>query len=415
MKNRDFILEEVIFMRKGEYLRIESSTIGMDSARSYKTSNMTVKRFMIMDYQEEVDQSNSLLNTTVSEGGEDANLTEDNTQTAENTENKESAASVYWQNRLNTSYTRTNIRSSSDYVVSDIRQMTVRYIFDLLFSARRERFNQWLEESGYAQSSQTYTVQTETATVNWNSQLSTNKELPTLEPGTLKTSMKVLNYTEEAWTTETEETQFSTQGTVKTADGRELTFNINVGMSREFTEYYRQDLQLAQFTMCDPLVINLDTDIASLTDQNFYFDIDADGEEDEIAGLSSKSGYLALDKNNDGTINDGNELFGAKSGNGFADLAEYDEDGNGWIDENDDIWNKLQIWCKDENGKDMLYRLSDKGVGAICLQNASTDFALKNSDGRMLGNIRKSGFFLYESGLAGTIQHVDVAKYSQEA
>lgn len=415
MKNRDFILEEVIFMRKGEYLRIESSTIGMDSARSYKTSNMTVKRFMIMDYQEEVDQSNSLLNTTVSEGGEDANLTEDNTQTAENTENKESAAGVYWQNRLNTSYTRTNIRSSSDYVVSDIRQMTVRYIFDLLFSARRERFNQWLEESGYAQSSQTYTVQTETATVNWSSQLSTNKELPTLEPRTLKTSMKVLNYTEEAWTTETEETQFSTQGTVKTADGRELTFNINVGMSREFTEYYRQDLQLAQFTMCDPLVINLDTDIASLTDQNFYFDIDADGEEDEIAGLSSKSGYLALDKNNDGTINDGNELFGAKSGNGFADLAEYDEDGNGWIDENDDIWNKLQIWCKDENGKDMLYRLSDKGVGAICLQNASTDFALKNSDGRMQGNIRKSGFFLYESGLAGTIQHVDVAKYSQEA
>lgn len=370
---------------------------------------------MIMDYQEEVDQSNTLLNTTVSEGEEGASLTEDNTQTTENAENKESAASVYWQNRLNTSYTRTNIRSSSDYVVSDIRQMTVRYIFDLLFASRRERFNQWLEESGYAQSSQTETAQTGTATVNWSSQLNTNKELPTLEPRTLKASMKVLNYTEESWTTETEETQFSTQGTVKTADGRELTFNINVGMSREFTEYYRQDIQLAQFTMCDPLVINLDTDIASLTDQNIYFDIDADGEEDEIASLSSKSGYLALDKNDDGTINDGKELFGTKSGNGFADLAEYDEDGNGWIDENDDIWNKLQIWCKDENGKDVLYRLSDKGVGAICLKNASTDFALKNNDGRMLGNIRKSGFFLYESGLAGIIQHVDVAKYSQEA
>ena len=40
------------------------------------------------------------------------------------------------------------------------------------------------------------------------------------------------------------------------------------------------------------------------------------------------SGYLALDKNGDGTINDGSELFGTRNGDGFADLAQYDEDGN---------------------------------------------------------------------------------------
>ena len=44
-------------------------------------------------------------------------------------------------------------------------------------------------------------------------------------------------------------------------------------------------------------VINLDTDIASLSDQTFYFDIDADGELDEISQLGAGSGYLALDKN----------------------------------------------------------------------------------------------------------------------
>ena len=90
-----------------------------------------------------------------------------------------------------------------------------------------------------------------------------------------------------------------------------------------------------------------------LSDQTFYFDLDADGEEEEISMLKG-SGYLALDKNEDGIINDGSELFGTGNGDGFADLARYDEDGNGWIDENDSIWSKLKIWCKDENGNDVM-------------------------------------------------------------
>ena len=167
--------------------------------------------------------------------------------------------------------------------------------------------------------------------------------------------------------------------------------------------------------MCDPLVINLDTDVAELSDQTFYFDIDGDGEKDEVSQLGKGSGYLALDKNGDGVINDGSELFGTSSGNGFADLAAYDEDGNGWIDENDAIWSKLKIWCKDENGNDVLYRLADKGVGAICLQNAATDFTLKGQEGQTRGAIRNTGVFLYENGNVGTVQHVDVAKYYAQA
>lgn len=78
---------------------------------------------------------------------------------------------------------------------------------------------------------------------------------------------------------------------------------------------------------------------------------------------------------------------GTKSSNGFADLAQYDEDGNGWIDEND----------------------------AICLQNVSTDYTRKSQTGQTPGAVRYSGAFLYENGDCGTIQHVDVAKYAKEA
>ena len=92
-------------------------------------------------------------------------------------------------------------------------------------------------------------------------------------------------------------------------------------------------------------------------------------------------------------------------------MAQYDEDGNGWIDEGDDIWDKLLIWTKDEAGKDKLYHVSEKGVGAICLQNQSTDFSLNSlRNNQTNGIVRSTGIFLYENGNVGTLQHVDMVK-----
>ena len=51
----------------------------------------------------------------------------------------------------------------------------------------------------------------------------------------------------------------------------------------------------------------------------------------------------------------------------FSELAEYDSDGNGWIDENDEVYDQLKVWVKDENGKDKLLSLKEANVGAICL------------------------------------------------
>ncbi len=165
--------------------------------------------------------------------------------------------------------------------------------------------------------------------------------------------------------------------------------------------------------MCDPLVINLDGNIADLSDQTFLFDIDGDGKEDEINRLGAGSGFLALDKNGDGIINDGSELFGTKSGNGFADLAAYDTDHNGFIDEGDEIWDKLKIWVMDENGNQQLYSLAEKGIGAICLQNASTNYTLADDQNEAKGMVRRTGVFLYENGNVGTVQHVDMALHEQ--
>ena len=208
---------------------------------------------------------------------------------------------------------------------------------------------------------------------------------------------------------ERETTCFDTQGTAITADGRQLSFNISVEMSRSFVEMAEEKIDFGQPRFCDPLVINLNTNVASVSDQKFFFDIDADGEKEEISMLQKDSGYLALDNNADGIINDGSELFGTQSGNGFKDLLVHDEDGNGWIDEADSIFQKLKIWTMDENGNSTLIDLKEAGVGAIYLGYENTEFSLKNAAHETNALIKKTGLFLYENGLSGTIQQMDLA------
>ncbi len=223
------------------------------------------------------------------------------------------------------------------------------------------------------------------------------------------------SYTEYRYQAEQENTSFSTTGTVKTADGREISFQLSMVMSRSFEEAYGGTVNFGspqtQAKLCDPLVINLNTSSASVSDQTFYFDLDQDGTLDKISRLSAGSGFLALDKNGDGIINDGSELFGTTSGDGFADLAEYDEDGNGWIDENDPIFDKLRIWTKDARGRDVLCAIGKAGVGAIYLGNAQTEFSLNSTKSNATNAlVQKTGIFLYENGSCGTVQHLDMAK-----
>lgn len=209
---------------------------------------------------------------------------------------------------------------------------------------------------------------------------------------------------------EEENTAFTSVGNVVTADGRSIDFGVTMEMSRSYMEQNEFLSEEAGYIFTDPLVINVDSNVASVNDQKFLFDIDADGDEDNISFLNEGSGFLALDKNGDGKINDGNELFGTKSGDGFKDLATYDKDGNGWIDEADDVFKNLKIWSKDADGNDKLVDLKEAGVGALYLGNVSTQFSLNNAEtNETNAMIRSTGVFLKESGEVGTMQHVDLA------
>ncbi len=210
---------------------------------------------------------------------------------------------------------------------------------------------------------------------------------------------------------ESEQMSFEASGIVKTADGQEISFNLSLSMSRSYYMESNTSLRLgdAARKTCDPLVINFSGNAAELTDQRFAFDLNSDGTASEqINFVTGGSGFLAFDRNGDGVINNGSELFGARTGNGFAELAELDSDGNGWIDENDAAYAQLLVWTKDTEGNDRLMSLKEANVGAISLANVASPFSIKDENNELKGQVRASGFYLQESGGVGSVQQIDL-------
>lgn len=108
-----------------------------------------------------------------------------------------------------------------------------------------------------------------------------------------------------------------------------------------------------------PIVIDLENDGIRLTGlaDPVWFDIDADGGADLISWTERSEGILALDRNGNGTIDDGGELFGnatlladgTRASNGYLALAELDSwafGGNGdeFIDSADALFGSLRMW-----------------------------------------------------------------------
>lgn len=209
--------------------------------------------------------------------------------------------------------------------------------------------------------------------------------------------------------TESEHTEFSATGTVTTSDGREISFSVQLSMARAFHRESNIEVRLGDAARkIDPLVLNFSGTAAQLENQRFAFDLNADGQTEQINFVSPGSGFLVFDRNQDGRINDGTELFGPTSNNGFQELSALDNDRNGWIDENDPAFVKLQVWTRDTEGKDELRGLAESGIGAIGLAHVATPFALKDTANRTLGEICSSGIVLLETGVTGTIQQIDL-------
>jgi hypothetical protein len=360
----------------------------MESARSYTSQTKESTSFFVLAArasQGGLDLGNLLPGQNGGRAPSEENETEELNQ-KDHLEDIRTRLNGFSSHRI---FGRTMVMGSRDHdsQLRSIRQQCINFLFQMLFRGQGQRFQDFSTQR------QGQDLVLKPAEV---------QPTPTFMVAGTHRSFEY---------SESETTSFSSAGIVRMADGREIEFNFNLIMTREFRAVYEETFIQAAQTFTDPLVINLDGFITELSDQTFIFDIDGDGIMDNIAMLSSKSGYLAWDKNGDGIVNDGSELFGTVSGNGFADLLTHDLDGNGWIDEGDEIWKKLLIWIMEADGSSTLYSLAEKGIGAIYLGNMATDFTLANEVNEAKGMIRNTGLFLYESGAVGSVQQVDVVKF----
>ncbi|HHQ4748951.1 TPA: hypothetical protein ACSP2Y_001999 [Aeromonas veronii] len=188
---------------------------------------------------------------------------------------------------------------------------------------------------------------------------------------------------------------------VATQDGQ--TIQLDLGFVLDWRQLEVSQRRTTLNALKDPLVLSLDGKIADLTEARVTFDIDQDGKEDSLPGLSEGSGFVALDRNGNGTIDDGGELFGARSGNGFGELATLDEDGNGVLDEGDSQFSALQFWQPEQSP----IALVELGIGAILLHPLDTPFNHLGESGNQ-GVLRQSGLYLTEQGKGGWVQQIDL-------
>ncbi|MDY0122734.1 hypothetical protein [Sulfurimonas sp.] len=203
---------------------------------------------------------------------------------------------------------------------------------------------------------------------------------------------------------ESQRLDVSMQGFIYTSN-RRIELNIDISMSHSFVSNH----EIIRQQFYDPLVLNFDGELPDLDSTNFSFDIDANGECDQISTLKKGNGFLALDKNSNNKIDDGLELFGTLNGNGFADLRRYDSDNNGWIDESDPIFEGLRIWQKSKD-EDTLVALGEIGIGAIYLGSTDGRIDIKSQKNETLGRIRSTGLFLNEDGTSGVVSQIDFAR-----
>ena len=175
----------------------------------------------------------------------------------------------------------------------------------------------------------------------------------------------------------------------------------------------------------DPIVVDLNGDgfVVNGLDSGAYFDENCDGVRERIEWPGSSDALLAFDKNGDGLVSDGSELFGSftvlpdgsRAGSGFAALTAFDENRDGLIDSNDPVYSKTGLWI-DRDGDGVcsageFVSLKDAFVRSVSLNAREDGSGRKVSDvGFADGRVVSAGEFSFKTCL---FDAVDSALFEQ--
>jgi hypothetical protein len=162
--------------------------------------------------------------------------------------------------------------------------------------------------------------------------------------------------------------------------------NVLVIAAREghSVDYFKVDQVVvsAQDTLVTPLALDLDGNgiqTVALAEAGGSFDLFGNGQAVKSGWLSGGDGFLAIDANGNGSIDDIDELFGGfGQGDAFAKLAGFDSNSDGLVDAHDADFGSLKIW-RDANGNHQtdageLISLGDLGIQSLSTSYRTTPF-----------------------------------------
>ena len=154
----------------------------------------------------------------------------------------------------------------------------------------------------------------------------------------------------------------------------------------------------------DPLIIDLDMDGLETTplEDGFCFDHENDGFREISAWVSKDDGILAYDKNNNGKIDNGNEIFGdnyiksdgTKATSGFDALSDLDSNNDGVIDARDENFANIKIL----KGDGTILTLEEAGISSISLSKTQINNVDANGNTQL-----SSGTYTRADGTTGTL------------
>lgn len=179
-------------------------------------------------------------------------------------------------------------------------------------------------------------------------------------------------------------------------------------ISRDWAGLWK-DSSAAQYI--DPLILDIGGDgftiLSKLDGANF--DLDCNGFAEKM-NWTNTDGFLALDLNGNGTIDDGRELFGNNTllsdnkmaKNGFEALSQYDSNHDGIIDANDEIFSKLMVWA-DRNGDGVSTSGELKMLSELDITSISLNKRTQTIDTGAEANIGNVAEFTYGNGSTAEI------------
>lgn len=148
----------------------------------------------------------------------------------------------------------------------------------------------------------------------------------------------------------------------------------------------------------DPLIVDVGGDGIALSGLSAGkdFDLDGDGRPERASWITGNDALLAYDRNGNGTIDDGRELFGDQHGaaDGFAELGRFDGNADRRIDARDPVFGSLLLL----DARGGTRGLADAGITTILL-DAVTRVDLPLFGGRMVA----TGSFERADGGQGTV------------